>query len=271
MNAFDPTHPRRHDEDRKFRRGMYLLPSLFTVGNMFCGYAAIVYAMHGQLEIAATFIGIAFVVDSLDGSVARLTGTSSAFGVQLDSLADVMSFGLAPAILAFSWGLSELGRKGLATSFLFVVAAAMRLARFNIQSSAQLDKRYFVGMPSPAAGGVIAATVYAWPNALTPPPAGGDGWWAFAHVGVQALALAVVLVPAALMVSTIRFRSFKTINFGWGPSYMPALLFALLLAAIFADAQITLPIIAYGYLASAFVGIGITRMRARRTAPPGPG
>lgn len=271
MSAFGPTHPRRHDEDRKFRRGMYLLPSLFTVANMFCGYASIVYSMHGQLEIAATFIGIAFIVDSLDGGVARLTGTSSAFGVQLDSLADVISFGLAPAILAFSWGLSDLGRKGLAAGFLFVAAAAMRLARFNIQTTAQLDKRYFVGMPTPAAGGVIAATVYAWPNALTPRPLGGDGWWEFTHLGIQVVALAVVLVPAALMVSTIRFRSFKAINFGWGPSYMPALVFALLLAAIFADAQITLPIIAYGYLASAFVGLALTKMKARRAGPPAAG
>ena len=271
MNAFDPAHPRRLDDDRKFRRGMYLLPSLFTVANIFCGYACIVYATHGQLELAATFIGIAFIVDSLDGSVARLTGTSSAFGVQLDSLADVISFGLAPAILAFSWGLSELGRKGLAAGFLFVAAAAMRLARFNIQTTAQLDKRYFVGMPSPAAAGVIAATVYAWPNALTPEPVGGDGWWHFTHISIQALAFAVVLIPAALMVSTIRFRSFKTINFGWGPSYMPALLFALLLAAIFADAQITLPIVAYGYLASAFIGLALTKMKARRSVPPSAG
>jgi len=261
MNAFDPTHPRRHDDDRKFRRGMYLLPSLFTVANIFCGYACIVYAMHGQLEIAATFIGVAFIVDSLDGSVARLTGTSSAFGVQLDSLADVISFGLAPAILAFAWGLSELGRKGLAAGFLFVAAAAMRLARFNIQTTAQLDKRYFVGMPSPAAAGVIAATVYAWPNALTPRPVGGDGWWQFTHISIQVLALAVVLVPAALMVTTIRFRSFKTINFGWGRSYLPLFLFIVLVASIVAKPEVTLLVLAYGYLASAFLGMAWTRMR----------
>ena len=137
--------------DRKHRRGVYLLPSLFTVGNMFCGYACIVYAMRGDLTIAAPFIGIAFLLDSLDGTIARLTGTTSAFGVELDSLADVISFGIAPAVLAFAWGLSDLGRVGWAAGFIYLSAAAMRLARFNIQSASASDKRYFAGMPSPAA------------------------------------------------------------------------------------------------------------------------
>jgi CDP-diacylglycerol--serine O-phosphatidyltransferase len=256
---------RRAPRPRKFRRGMYLLPSIFTVGNLFCGYACVVYATRGaaggpvsdaglNLKVAAAYIGVAILLDSLDGSIARLTGTSSAFGLQLDSLADVVSFGLAPAILSFSWGLSDFGREGWAAGFIFVTAAAMRLARFNIQSPTQVDKRYFVGMPAPAAAGVIAATVFMWPSALM-------GW-------PQAFALAVVLVPAALMVSTIRFRSFKTINIGWAPSYVGPLLFALLLTAIVLKPEYTLLALAYGYLLSAFIGQAISRLRSRRAPPP---
>src|SRR5438128_3669802 len=144
---------RRH----RVRSGVYLLPSLLTMGNMFCGYACVVYAMRGEYETAAPFIGFAYVLDMLDGRIARLTGGESAFGLQFDSLADVISFGIAPAILSFAWGLSPLGRLGWAASFMFVACAAMRLARFNIQSAGG-DKRYFVGMPSPAAAAVPAAT-----------------------------------------------------------------------------------------------------------------
>ena len=163
--------------------------------------------------MAAPFIGIAFVLDSLDGRIARMTNTTSAFGVELDSLADVISFGVAPAVLAFAWGLSELGRVGWAAGFLYVTAAAMRLARFNIQSAAQLDKRYFVGMPSPAAAGVLAATVFAWPYPLRGQGAG------------DCARSRSCSCPAVLMVSTIRFRSFKTINFGWSPSCAPVFVF----------------------------------------------
>src|SRR5215470_14921115 len=133
----------------RLRRGVSLLPSLFTMGNMFCGYACIVYAMRGDFETAAPFIGIAIVLDMLDGRIARLTGTVSDFGREFDSLADITSFGIAPAILAFGWGLSPLGRLGWTAGFLFVAAAAMRLARFNIQGQGTGDKRYFAGMPSP--------------------------------------------------------------------------------------------------------------------------
>src|SRR4051812_31124534 len=142
---------RASGERRRLRRGVSLLPSLFTMGNMFCGYACVVYSMRGEYETAAPFIGFAIVLDMLDGRIARLTGTTSDFGIEFDSLADVISFGVAPAILSFAWGLSPLGRLGWAAGFLFVSAAAMRLARFNIQSASGGDKRYFVGMPSPAA------------------------------------------------------------------------------------------------------------------------
>ena len=252
----DPVDGRAASPDgRRHRRGLFLLPSLFTIGNMFCGYACIVYAMRGNLSAAAEFIGIAFVLDALDGRIARLTNTTSAFGLELDSLADVISFGLAPAVLALTWGLSELARVGWASGFIFVTAAAMRLARFNIQSASHLDKRYFVGMPTPAAASVVAATIYAWPYPLAGYPQAGA-------------AVAVVLVPAALMVSTVRFRSFKTINFGWGPSYMPLIGFAALIVLISFEPRITLVLMAYLYLLSPFIGLALTRFRSRAAGRP---
>jgi len=234
---------------RRFRRGVYLLPSLFTLGNMFCGYACIVYAMRGEYETAAPFIGFAIVLDMLDGRIARMTGTASDFGVQLDSMADVISFGVAPAILSFSWGLSTLGRLGWAAGFMFVTGAAMRLARFNIQAAGG-DKRYFVGMPSPAAAAVPASTVYAYPFQL--------------YDYREALpVLAMVLVPAVLMVSTIRFRSFKTLDL---QTRRPARVLMLIAAAIMLITWLhryVLVVLAYSYLASAFVGMAITRFRHR--------
>jgi CDP-diacylglycerol--serine O-phosphatidyltransferase len=237
----------------RLRRGVSLLPSLFTMGNMFCGYACIVYAMRGDFDTAAPFIGIAVVLDMLDGRIARLTGTASDFGVELDSLADVISFGVAPAILSFAWGLQPLGRLGYAAGFLYVSAAALRLARFNIQSAAVTDKRYFVGMPSPPAAGIAAATVYFYPYGL--------------HDYRAALpALAMVLIPAVLMVSTIRFRSFKTIDLKMRRPYTVLFLIALGIMAIATHPKIALIVIAYSYLASAFVGMAISRVRHHRVA-----
>ena len=123
--------PRR--ERRGLRRGVFLLPSLFTLANLFCGWACVVYAMRGQFHTAAPFIGVAIVLDMLDGRIARMTGSSSAFGVEFDSLADLISFGMAPAALTFQWGLAPLGRLGWAVGFIYLAAAAVRLARFNIQ------------------------------------------------------------------------------------------------------------------------------------------
>ena len=232
----------------RVRRGVYLLPSLLTMGNMFCGYACVVYAMRGEYETAAPFIGFAYVLDMLDGRIARLTGAESAFGLQFDSLADVISFGIAPAILSFAWGLSPLGRLGWAASFMFVACAAMRLARFNIQTGG--DKRYFVGMPSPAAAAVPAATVFAYPVGL--------------YDYREALpALAMVLVPAVLMVSTIRFRSFKTIDLQRRWSYTVLLLIAFGIVAVATHPKAVLVVLAYSYLMSAFVEMALTRLRRR--------
>lgn len=234
----------------RFRRGVYLLPSLFTLGNMFCGYICIVHTLRGDYESAAPFVGFAFVLDALDGRIARMTGAESAFGLEFDSLADVISFGLAPAILTYAWGLSPLGRLGLAAGFLYVSAAAMRLARFNIQSGAGLDRRYFVGMPSPPAAGVLAATVYAYPSGLY-------------DYRAALPVLAVVLVPAALMVSTIRFRSFKTFDLQSRRPYSVLILIAGAIVAIWAHPRAVLVVMAYTYLASAFIGIAIARFKHR--------
>jgi CDP-diacylglycerol--serine O-phosphatidyltransferase len=206
--------------------------------------------MRGDYESAAPFVGFAFLLDALDGRIARLTGSESAFGVEFDSLADVISFGLAPAVLAYAWGLSPLGRLGLAAGFLYVSAAAMRLARFNIQTGTGLDKRYFVGMPSPPAAGVVAATVYAYP-------------WGLYDYRAALPALALVLVPAALMVSTIRFRSFKTFDLQSRRPYTVLILIAAAIVAIWAHPRAVLVVIAYTYLASAFIGMAMTRFKHR--------
>jgi CDP-diacylglycerol--serine O-phosphatidyltransferase len=250
IRMLTPLRRRGDVSQRRFRRGAYLLPSVLTLGNMFCGYACVVYAMRGEFITAAPFIGLAIVIDMLDGRIARMTGTTSAFGIEFDSLADVISFGVAPAILAFAWGLQPLGRLGWAAGFIFVAAAAVRLARFNIQTGAHHDKRYFVGMPSPAAAGVPAATVYAYP-------------WGFQSSAEALPVLAMMIVPALLMVSTIRFRSFKNIDFRARRSYAVLLLVAIGLALLAAHPELVLVTLAYGYLMSAFVEMAWHRARRR--------
>jgi CDP-diacylglycerol--serine O-phosphatidyltransferase len=231
---------------------VYLLPSLFTLGNMFCGYACVVYATRREFEPAALFIGFAYVLDILDGRIARLTGAESEFGLQFDSLADVISFGIAPAILAFVWGLSPLGRIGWVAGFMFVACAAMRLARFNIQSAGG-DKRYFVGMPSPAAGVIPAATVYAFPEGLS-------------DYRAALPALAMVLVPAVLMISTIRFRSFKNLDLQMRRPYTVLLLIATGIMLIATHPRFVLIALAYTYLIFNLAEFAWTRVRRRGTA-----
>jgi CDP-diacylglycerol--serine O-phosphatidyltransferase len=229
---------RRTDSDRKhLRRGVYLLPSMFTMGSMFCGYACIVYSMRGEFVTAAPFIGFAIIVDMLDGRIARMTGTTSAFGVEFDSLADIISVGVAPA------------------GVLFVAAAAVRLARFNIQAGSQ-DKRYFVGMPSPAAAAIPAATVYAYP-------------WGMQAYGEALPVLAIVIVPALLMVSTIRFRAFKNIDLAARRKYPVLLLVAVGIAAVAAHPELVLVVMAYTYLISGFVELAWHRLH-RRVTPDEP-
>lgn len=241
-------------EARRIRRGVYLLPSLFTLGNMFCGYACIVYSMRGEFATAAPFIGVAIVLDMLDGRIARMTGTTSQFGVEFDSMADIISFGMAPALMAFTWGLQPLGRLGWAAGFIYVAAAAARLARFNIQAGSQ-DKRYFVGMPSPAAASVPAATVFAYP-------------WGFQTSAEALPTLAIVIIPALLMVSTIRFRSFKNIDLQSRRSYPILVLLAVGIALLASHPEIVLVVMAYTYLVSAFVELAWYKLRRGDSMTP---
>lgn len=233
----------------KMRRGVYILPSLLTLGNLFCGYASILYAMRREFDIAAPLIGVAIILDMLDGRIARMTGTTSAFGLEFDSLADVISFGIAPAILVFQWGLAPLHRLGWAAGFIYLTAAAMRLARFNIQSATVLDKRYFVGLPSPAAAAVPASTVYFY-------TAG------FADRQGAVLAALLIVLPALLMVSTIRFRSFKT-DLRVSRSYKILALLAVVIGLVQWHPPVVLLVLAYVYV---LLGLGSwvwTRLRRR--------
>ena len=255
----------RRDSDKarqtRPRRGVYLLPSLMTMGNMWCGYASIVYSLRGEYETAAPLIGIAYLLDALDGRIARMTGTESEFGLQLDSLADVISFGIAPAVMSFAWGLSSLGRLGWAAGFMFVACAAMRLARFNILSASGGDKRYYVGLPSPPAAAVPAATVFLYPYGLY-------------DYRAALPALAMVLVPAVLMVSTIKYRSFKDLDLKSRRSFRVLVIIAAGIVAIWTHPKLVLLVAAYTYLASGFVGLAISRFKrdrqSRDVTPPAP-
>jgi CDP-diacylglycerol--serine O-phosphatidyltransferase len=199
---------------------------------------------------------VAVVLDMLDGRIARMTGTASAFGLEFDSLADVISFGIAPAVLTFMWGLQPLQRLGWAAGFMYLTAAAIRLARFNIQTGTS-DKRYFAGMPSPAAAAIPASTIFFFPEGLTDPR-------------LALIALALMVVPAVLMVSTIKFNSFKTIDMHQRRSYKVLVLLALVIAVIQLHPRIVLIILAYTYLASGLISVLWSKLRRRPpSAAPG--
>jgi CDP-diacylglycerol--serine O-phosphatidyltransferase len=245
-----PRKARGYDR-RGIRRGVSLLPSLFTLANLFCGWACVVYAMKGDVVTAAPFIGFAVVLDMLDGRIARMTGTTSDFGVQLDSLADLISFGMAPAVLAFQWGLEPLGRMGWAVGFVYLTAAALRLARFNIQ--VVTDKRYFIGLPSPAAAGLVAATVFYFPNYLT-------------TYRLSLLGALMLVVPALLMVSTIKFQSFKTFDLGMRRGHRGLFLVAAFIALLVTYPHEVLIVMAYAYFVSGFVGTLMSKARKSESA-----
>jgi len=181
------------------KRGVYILPNLFTTGNLFCGFWAIISVFQEKYFYAAVAILLASVFDILDGKVARLSGASSKFGVQYDSLADLISFGIAPALLAYSWALRPYGRFGWLAAFLFVVCGALRLARFNVQSSSG-EVRYFKGLPIPAAAAMIAFTILLYLRLI--------------ETGLvkDIVILVMIYILAFLMVSTIRYLSFKELG-----------------------------------------------------------
>ena len=181
------------------KKGVYILPNLFTTGNLFCGFWAIVSVFQEKYYYAAIAILLATVFDILDGKVARLSGSTSKFGVQYDSLADLISFGIAPALLAYSWALRPYGRFGWLAAFLFVVCGALRLARFNVMSAAG-DTKYFKGLPIPAAASVIALTILLYLRLIE------TGWTK------DIVILVMIYILAFLMVSSIRYFSFKELN-----------------------------------------------------------
>lgn len=181
------------------RRGIYVLPNLFTTAALFCGFFAIVQAMQMKFELSAVAIFVAMVLDSLDGRVARLTHTQSAFGAEYDSLSDMVSFGVAPALVMYEWALKDMGRIGWIAAFIYCAGAALRLARFNTTLEV-VDKRYFQGLPSPAAAALVAGFVWVMiDNGI----AGSDvRWWA----------AAAAIFAGVTMVSNFRYYSFKDIN-----------------------------------------------------------
>lgn len=188
---------------RPRRRGIYILPNLFTTAALFCGFFAIVQAMNHQYEAAAIAIFVAMVFDGLDGRIARLTGTQSEFGAQYDSLSDMVCFGAAPALVVYEWALMDLGKIGWIASFIYCAGAALRLARFNTNIDI-VDKRFFQGLPSPAAAALIAGTVWlAIDNQLTP---GDDAPW------LRALACLITFFAGISMVGNVPFWSGKSIN-----------------------------------------------------------
>ena len=244
----------RRFRSRRFRRGIYLLPAIFTVANLMCGYYAIVAAFIGgveQFDHAAKAIGFAILFDSLDGRVARLTGTTSEFGVQFDSLADVVSFGVAPALLAYSWGVRALAgqetvgvQQAIAVAWicclLFLVCCAWRLARFNVQGMAPGSSKYFVGLPTPAAAGVIAGFVHGLKL-----PVHSDTW--------AMVWFALTFVLGILMTSTVRYYSFKDLPWTRRQPSLAIVILFLFAAVVWKYSEVVLTLVAAGYVTTGLV------------------
>ena len=241
-------------------RHIYLLPNLLTTANMFAGFYAILAAANGRFEAACVAVLVAGVFDGLDGRVARMTGTTSEFGVQYDSLSDLLSFGMAPALVMYHWGLAQLtldgaawGKAGWAAAFLYVACAALRLARFNV-SAGSTDKRWFIGLASPASAGTMISVVWC----LSELGYSGDAMrWA---------ALGVTVACALLMVSRVRFFSFKA----WPGDRVPFWFMLLVVAvpvALLIDAAKVVFVVALVYVASGPIG---WLWQRRRHAPAAP-
>jgi len=255
-----------HRQRRRLRRGVFLLPSLLTGANLLCGYYAAIASLAGRPEDfdhAAKAIGIAILFDSLDGRIARMTGTNTEFGVQFDSLADVVSFGIAPAVLAYAWGYRSVSLQG-SDSFLghfawlcclaFLICSAWRLARFNVKGMEPGGGKNFVGMPTPAAAGVVAAIVHAcrWLGPLVKPD------WSY-------LWFALLLALGALMTSTIRYYSFKDIPWARKQPSVTVILVVMLVGTIWRYSEYTLVILAGTYAVAGLV-LHVLRFFRHRTA-----
>ena len=221
------------------RKGIYILPNLFTTAALFAGFYAIVQAMNGQFEYAAIAIFIAMIMDGLDGRVARWTHTESDFGAQYDSLSDMVSFGLAPSLVIYEWALSGLGKLGWLAAFVYAAAAALRLARFNVQTTAGVDGRYFTGLPSPSAAALIAGLVWVLHSTGVP---GKE---------VSFIALGFTIFAALSMVSNIRYHSFKHFKVKDRTSFMAVIAMVLIFVLISLDPP---QVLFMGFLAYALSG-----------------
>lgn len=216
------------------KRGIYLLPNSITLCGMFAGFFAIVSAFQGSYVLASWAIFLGTIFDGLDGTVARLTNTTSKFGIELDSLSDSIAFGVAPAVLMYTWALTPFGRVGWAVAFLYTACGAMRLARFNIQKDST-EKKYFTGMPIPAAAGVLFSHVLFFEHM---------GW--SAERSIYILILTAVL--SILMVSTLRFHSQKELNLKKRKPFMVLVLFVLIVSVIVMHPEISLFAIGVVYM-----------------------
>jgi CDP-diacylglycerol--serine O-phosphatidyltransferase len=226
-NDLDHETPTEGIVVRKRRKGIYILPNLFTLAALFGGFYAVVMAVNGHFDLAAEGVFFAMVLDSLDGRVARMTNTQSAFGEQMDSLSDMVSFGAAPALIAYIWSLKELGRWGWIAAFVYCACAALRLARFNVNTGV-VDKRYFQGLPSPAAAALVAGFI-----------------WVMNDVGIKGSAVAwsmfaVALYAGLTMVTNVPFYSFKDVQMKKSVPFAVIVLIALGIAVINIDPPIVL-------------------------------
>lgn len=213
--------------EKQRRRGIYILPSLFTTASLFAGFYAIVQAMNGNFEYAPLAIFIAMILDALDGRIARLTHTESDFGAEYDSLVDMVSFGLAPALIMYEWALSGMGKLGWLAAFIYTAGAGLRLARFNTQVGVA-DKRFFRGLPSPAAAALLVGLVWVLHANGVP---GRE---------ISIAALIVTVLAGVLMVSNIRYRSFKDVDLRGRVSFMTILSLPLVLVLLFQDPPLVL-------------------------------
>jgi len=242
-------------ETDRFRKGIYLLPNLFTTAGLFAGFYAIIAAVNHLYALAPIAIFIAMVTDSLDGRVARLTNTESAFGAEYDSLSDMVAFGVAPAVFAYSWALHSLGKLGWLVAFFYVASGALRLARFNIQvGTEKSDKKYFQGLPIPAAAGFVAGTI--WVQHL----------YGLQGIFIIVLTALITLLAGALMVSNVRYHSFKDHDFKNNVPFFVILLVVLVFVSVAMDPPEVLFLIFTGYALSGPIEFLIRRIRRKKVS-----
>ncbi len=233
-------------------RGIYLLPNLFTTGALFAGFYAIVQAMNSKFEFAAVAIFIAMVLDGLDGRVARMTHTQSEFGAEYDSLSDMVSFGVAPSLLMYEWAFRDLGKVGWFAAFIYCVSTALRLARFNTNIDV-VDKRYFQGLPSPAAAALVAGFVWVM----------GD--YGFAGQDLKWQAVAITVFAGLSMVSNVPFYSFKDFNMRKSVPFIAIVLLAVFFMLISSYPPGVLFFLFMGYALSGYVS---WVFKLRKRSPP---